>query len=344
VCTKGQKQYRCDGAGNCNKFWQWVTTSCNPFSCSAGSCTNTCSATCGADLACDGKKPGDSCETGKTCDSSCRCVETTGVKGSIAGTVNDTANNTIAGANVSASGPSSGFALTDKNGYYSISNLNPGDYTVTASATGYNSQSKNASVSTGTTTTVNFVLTPVCDYDNVCDTGETQACSDCKTFVSISPTYTYPGQEVTITIYFNDSRFDVDKSDYDVKFDLFISNIPWNSTNGCDIGSKKLRSEMNCGCGMGGCRNKHGYYGSSEYWVDFVDGYAKITATCKIPTTIPMGSHTLKVIPVIYSSPTILTPAEAVFKVANPFEKILLDLEARVISFLRRVTGFFILK
>jgi hypothetical protein len=101
---------------------------------------------------------------------------------------------------------------------------------------------------------------------------------------------------------------------------------------------------VNCGCGTGGCKSKHSYYGGSEYWVDFTDGYANLTATCKIPATLSAGIHTLKVIPVIYSSPTILTPAETVFEVANPLEKILLDLENKVISFLRRATGFFILK
>jgi len=194
---------------------------------------------------------------------------------------------------------------------------------------------------------VSFTIrTRCCDNNTVCDPKETQEnCpEDCKTFASIYPTYVYPGQQVTITIYFNDSRFNVSKSDYDVKFDLFISNIPWNSTNGCDIGGKKLRSEMSCGCGMGGCSGQHGHHGSSEYWVTLVNGYAKINATCKIPQNIPMGPHTLKVIPVIYSSPTILTPAETVFEIASPLEKILLDLEAKVISFLRRVTGFFILK
>lgn len=74
-CTKARPQYRCDGRGNCNRFWKWVdSTSCNPFSCSAGECTSICSSACGADSACDNKKPGDPCGVGKKCDSSCRCV------------------------------------------------------------------------------------------------------------------------------------------------------------------------------------------------------------------------------------------------------------------------------
>ncbi|MEM5843680.1 MAG: hypothetical protein QXX07_00240 [Candidatus Aenigmatarchaeota archaeon] len=77
-CTKGQKLYRCDGFGNCNKFWQLANTqTCNPFGCSAGSCTDICNAACGADLECDGKKVGSDCGTGGTCDASCKCIGST---------------------------------------------------------------------------------------------------------------------------------------------------------------------------------------------------------------------------------------------------------------------------
>jgi hypothetical protein len=333
-CSSGTT-YKCDSTTH---------TNCQSVSC--GGTTYYCTYD-GSTWQWRTSKPAEVCNDGidNDCDGKTDSADPDCAIGSIEGTVKDVnTGNPIAGATVSASGPSSGSASTNSNGYYLISNLNSGSYTVTASATGYNSQSKSASVSAGSTTTVNFDLTPFCNNNSICDPGETQACSDCKTFVSIYPTYTYPGQQVTITVYFNDSRFDVDKPTYDVEFDLFISNIPWNSTNGCDIGGKKLRSEMNCGCGTGGCKGKHGYYGSSEYWVDFVDGYAKITATCKIPANIAAGSHTLKAIPVIYSSVTPLNPGEAVFEVAIPLEKILSDLQAKIISFLRRITGLFILR
>jgi hypothetical protein len=184
----------------------------------------------------------------------------------------------------------------------------------------------------------NFGQFPVCNNNNICDPGETQACSDCKTFASILPNYTYPGQEVTIMIYFNDSRFNVSKSDYDVKFDLFISNIAWNSTNGCDIGGKKLRAEMNCECGMGGCREKYGHYESSKYWITLVDGYANLTAICKIPTTLKPGFYTLKAIPTIYSSPIVLTSAEAQFIVGDSLHTFTIIVK----SIFNRLTGFFI--
>ena len=74
-CTRGQRQYRCDGSNNCNQFWRWInTSSCNPFKCSGGSCSNVCESSCGADAACDGKSPGSSCGSGKQCNSNCDCI------------------------------------------------------------------------------------------------------------------------------------------------------------------------------------------------------------------------------------------------------------------------------
>ena len=74
-CTRGQKQYRCNGSNKCNQFWRWInTSSCNPFKCSGGSCSNVCKSSCGADSACDGKSPGSSCDSGKKCNSNCKCV------------------------------------------------------------------------------------------------------------------------------------------------------------------------------------------------------------------------------------------------------------------------------
>ena len=69
----------------------------------------------------------------------------------------------ISDATVSASGPTSRSTTTDSNGYYSLSNLNPGSYSVTASKSGYNSQTKFTTVSAGGTSTLNFQLTPCVD-------------------------------------------------------------------------------------------------------------------------------------------------------------------------------------
>ena len=62
----------------------------------------------------------------------------------------------LAGATVTANGVS---ILTDVEGYYKIE-VAPGTYTVTASAVGYESQSKSVTVTAGETSAVDFALSP----------------------------------------------------------------------------------------------------------------------------------------------------------------------------------------
>jgi len=64
----------------------------------------------------------------------------------------------IADATITAKGPLQKSNTTDRDGYYTISNLPPGDYSVTATAAGYASESKTAIVYSGVTTPVNFDL------------------------------------------------------------------------------------------------------------------------------------------------------------------------------------------
>jgi hypothetical protein len=83
--------------------------------------------------------------------------------GSITGRVTDSlTNDGVEGASVAASGPGSGSAITDSNGYYTITSLPSGSsYTVTASKTGYTPQTKTASVTSGSSTTLDFQLQPI---------------------------------------------------------------------------------------------------------------------------------------------------------------------------------------
>ena len=81
--------------------------------------------------------------------------ETNGAIGTISGRVTDTTGAPIQGAVVSTNGYSD---TTDASGNYSIT-LPVGNYTVTASKTGYQSQSKSAEVFENRTTEVNFTLT-----------------------------------------------------------------------------------------------------------------------------------------------------------------------------------------
>jgi phosphatidylinositol-3-phosphatase len=77
---------------------------------------------------------------------------------SISGTVTDSVTQApISGATVSYSG---GSTTTNGSGGYTMTNVAPGTYTVTASATGYTSQSAQVSVTAGMTTTQSFTLVP----------------------------------------------------------------------------------------------------------------------------------------------------------------------------------------
>ncbi|TME80751.1 MAG: hypothetical protein E6I43_13045, partial [Chloroflexi bacterium] len=77
--------------------------------------------------------------------------------GTITGTVTDAGTGApIAGATVSYSG---GSTSTDGSGAYTLANVAEGSYSVTASATGYASQSRTVTVGPGATATQNFALT-----------------------------------------------------------------------------------------------------------------------------------------------------------------------------------------
>ncbi len=78
--------------------------------------------------------------------------------GTIAGTVTDAVTGgAISGAPVTVTGAS---AVTDQLGGYSLPGLAAGSYSVTAAATGYDPSTRNASVTAGATTSLNFALQP----------------------------------------------------------------------------------------------------------------------------------------------------------------------------------------
>jgi hypothetical protein len=81
--------------------------------------------------------------------------------GTIAGNMTDATNSSaIEGAMVVVVGTTLPEATTDKNGDYTINNIPVGNYTVTASATGYIDDSQTAEVLKDKTTVVNFALAP----------------------------------------------------------------------------------------------------------------------------------------------------------------------------------------
>ena len=81
--------------------------------------------------------------------------------GSIAGTITDSTGAVVANAPVTILGTDTGFTksiTTDSAGFYSVGPLNPGAYTVTVSATGFQALSVKTVVRTGTATTGSFKL------------------------------------------------------------------------------------------------------------------------------------------------------------------------------------------
>jgi len=82
--------------------------------------------------------------------------------GAIAGNVSEDGGGPIAGAIVTATGPSSGFDTTDISGNYIIEALLPGSYDVTATAAGYYPDTQNGvTVIADDTTAVDFLLNPI---------------------------------------------------------------------------------------------------------------------------------------------------------------------------------------
>jgi len=83
-------------------------------------------------------------------------------QGYIAGKVKDASTGqSVQGATVEASGPTTASTTTDSNGNYTLT-LPPGTYTLTASATGYQSQTKTGvAVTPEETTMVDFALSPL---------------------------------------------------------------------------------------------------------------------------------------------------------------------------------------
>jgi len=81
------------------------------------------------------------------------------LSGAFSGTVTDALTDSpIEGATITANGYST---TTDADGHYSIANVPPDDYTVTASKPSYQSESTSATAVSGETTTVNIMLTPL---------------------------------------------------------------------------------------------------------------------------------------------------------------------------------------
>ncbi|MFZ5952192.1 MAG: carboxypeptidase regulatory-like domain-containing protein, partial [Candidatus Rifleibacteriota bacterium] len=86
------------------------------------------------------------------------CGTSSTLRGTIVGTVVDSQTGIgVAGATVMTS-PTTGSVMTDINGGFSLPDIEPGVYTVTAHATDFNSNSLTVSVDSGLSATTHIVL------------------------------------------------------------------------------------------------------------------------------------------------------------------------------------------
>lgn len=108
-------------------------------------------------------------------------------KGAVEGTIKDAqSGETLIGATIRVKGTTTG-ATTDLNGFYTISNLDAGKYTLLVSYVGYNSQESAVTVSAGQKATVNFSLTTdFIGLDQVVVTGVVNPRSALESSINVS--------------------------------------------------------------------------------------------------------------------------------------------------------------
>ena len=81
--------------------------------------------------------------------------------GAIQGTITDPSGAAVAGAQISITSPQTGYKkdlTADKSGFYSLGPLNPGEYTVTINAPGFQTEQVQTVIRTGTATPGSFKL------------------------------------------------------------------------------------------------------------------------------------------------------------------------------------------
>jgi len=164
-----------------------------------------------------------------------------------------------------------------------------------------------------------------CNNNSICDSTETQdKCNaDCYTTVSISPNIAaVPGQEVILTISFNDSRY---VAGHIAKYSLTIDGIAWNADNGCNIAEVNVTptaNGINTACTWQGL--------TKDCSSTSVNGSLKVTTKCNLPYNMTGATHSLVATPTFYSQETILSGASVKFTTQQKF-----DLFEWILSFFR---------
>jgi len=156
---------------------------------------------------------------------------------------------------------------------------------------------------------------PLCGIIGRCESAETQAScpNDCYTTVSISPNVAaIAGQEVALTIVFNDSRY---VAGHNAKYSLTIDGIAWNAENGCNIAGVNVTPTAD---GVGTACIWQGLV--KDCTSTSVNGYLKVVTKCNLPNNLPPTSHSLIATPTFYSEETILTGASVKFTIQQKFD------------------------
>jgi hypothetical protein len=181
---------------------------------------------------------------------------------------------------------------------------------------GYRFYANDTSNNWAATSILRIGVIGICNFNGICDVNETQnGCpEDCKTIVSVYPPSLYPGDNVTVTVYFNDSRY---VSGKETKLSLYIDDAEWTN---CIVHEKNWTA-------MGWNRNSDwtGTYVNSmngrEYKSNIrilsLNSYAKIIFDCTVPEDLAQGTHTIRAVPSIYSEEKILESGEAEFSVED---------------------------
>ena len=198
----------------------------------------------------------------------------------------------------------------DRFEYYWQINYEPGTY-VAATCQAYDTQG--ASSNWGDAYPL-LQVQGLCNNNNVCEYGETaQSCpSDCFTRVSVYPKTVSPGQEVELTVEFSAANFTysygMQEMARNVSFNITIAGMKW-STELCRIAYNVIDTEQAWQDYQqqryGGM---HEQYDIEYMQVDKTRNYLKITARCKVPTTLGTGRYQVEVIPILHSKPTPWVP------------------------------------
>jgi len=143
-------------------------------------------------------------------------------------------------------------------------------------------------------------------YGDDANENQDKCPSDCKTLVSISPNAgAFPGQEVTISIAFNDSRY---AAGHITNYALTIDGKAWNATNGCAIAGVNVTPPAN---GINALCTWKGLV--AECTSTSVNGYLKVITKCFLPLDLEPTTHMLMATPTFYSEATTLAQGSTQF-------------------------------